>query len=158
MKTAVKISIVALFSALCAILTYFTKIPSPTGGYTHIGDVAIYVAALLFGSQIGGLVGLIGPVVTDLLVGYPRWYVTLIAHGLQGVIAGFARKKNTLLQFVLTFSAGVVMSLTYFGVNIFIKGLAPAIASLFRDVFGQTLISVIISVPLAQAISKRIEI
>jgi len=31
---------------------------------------------------MGLTVGLIGPVVADLLVGYPRWFVTLAAHGL----------------------------------------------------------------------------
>jgi hypothetical protein len=63
-----EIALVAVFSALTATLTGSTGImlPSPTGGYTHIGDTAIFIAALLFGSKVGGFVGIIGPVVADL--------------------------------------------------------------------------------------------
>ena len=151
---AVKVAVVAVFSALCAALTLMTRVPSPTGGYTHVGDAAIYVAALLFGPYIGLLVGLIGPVAADLVVGYPRWYVTLLAHGLQGAVAGIGAGRRTWLQAVIAFVAGVVMSLTYFAVNVYIKGPAPALVSLVRDVFGQTLVSVIIAVPVVKAVER----
>ncbi len=154
LRKTIEITLVAAFSTLCALLTFFTAIPSPTGGYTHIGDSAIYLAALLFGSRVGLLVGIIGPVVADMIVGYPRWYVTLVAHGLQGYIAGFGRKKGTLWQAILLFTAGLVMSLTYFAVNVFIKGFALAILSFIRDFFGQTLVSVIIAIPVAKAVEK----
>ncbi|RLE42565.1 hypothetical protein DRJ19_03920 [Candidatus Woesearchaeota archaeon] len=153
-KNTIVIALVAMFSSLTAVLTYFTHIPSPTGGYTHIGDTAIYIAALLFGAKIGALVGIIGPLVTDLVVGYPRWYVTVIAHGLQGFIAGLGFKKKTWLQATLALTAGLAMSLTYFTVNIYIKGYGPALLSLLRDFFGQTLISVIISIPVVKTIEK----
>jgi len=63
-----------VLSALTAVLTYLPGLafPSPTGGYTHVGDTVIYLSALLFGPWMGLTVGLIGPVVADLLVGYPR--------------------------------------------------------------------------------------
>ncbi|RLE67112.1 MAG: hypothetical protein DRJ47_00950 [Thermoprotei archaeon] len=151
---SVKIALIALFSALTAVLTYFTRVPSPTGGYTHIGDSAIYVAALIFGIQVGAPVGVIGPLVTDLVTGYPRWYVSLVAHGIQGVVASLAKGKNTLVQTCVIFLAGVLMAFTYFSVNVFIKGLAPAISSLARDIFGQTLVSVIVAIPVVKAIEK----
>ena len=153
-KRTIIIALVAMFSSLSAVLTYFTRVPSPTGGYTHIGDTAIYTAALLFSTRLGLLVGIIGPLVTDLVVGYPRWYVTIIAHGLQGFIAGLGFKRKTWLQVVLALLAGLVMSLTYFSVNIFVKGWAPAVVSFLRDFFGQTLISVIISLPIVKAVEK----
>ena len=148
------IALVAMFSSLSAVLTYFTHIPSPTGGYTHIGDTAIYIAALLFGTRVGALVGIVGPLVTDLVVGYPRWYVTVVAHGLQGFIAGFGFRKKTWLQVTLALAAGLAMSLTYFIVNVYIKGWAPALLSFLRDFFGQTLISVILSIPVVKTIEK----
>jgi len=153
-KDTIVIALVAMFSSLSAVLTYFTHIPSPTGGYTHIGDTAIYIAALLFGTRVGALVGIIGPLVTDLVVGYPRWYVTVLAHGLQGLIAGFGFKKKTWLQVTLALAAGLAMSLTYFTVNIYVKGWAPALLSFLRDFFGQTLISVILSIPVVKTIEK----
>jgi ABC-type Co2+ transport system permease subunit len=68
-----------VLSALTAVLTYLPGLafPSPTGGYTHVGDTVVYLSALLFGPWMGLTVGLIDPVVADLLVGYPRWFVTL---------------------------------------------------------------------------------
>lgn len=153
-KRTIVIALVAMFSSLSAVLTYFTRVPSPTGGYTHIGDTAIYTAALLFSTRVGLLVGVIGPLVTDLVVGYPRWYVTVVAHGLQGLIAGLGFKKKTWLQLVIVLLAGLAMSLTYFFVNIFVKGWAPAVVSFLRDFFGQTLISVVISLPIVKAVEK----
>ncbi|MCD6458889.1 MAG: ECF transporter S component [Thermoproteales archaeon] len=153
-KDTIVIALVAMFSSLSAVLTYFTHIPSPTGGYTHIGDTAIYIAALLFGTRVGALVGIVGPLVTDLVVGYPRWYVTVVAHGLQGFIAGFGFRKKTWLQVTLALAAGLAMSLTYFIVNVYVKGWAPALLSFLRDFFGQTLISVILSIPVVKTIEK----
>ncbi len=148
-------AVASVFSALTAVLTYLPglALPSPTGGYTHVGDTAIYLAALLFGRAVGAVVGLVGPLVADLLIGYPRWYVTLVAHGLQGWIAGFGRGRRLPLQVAAMLAAGLVMSFTYFAANVLVKGLAPALASLARDVFGQTAVSV----ALATALLKPLE-
>ena len=153
-----EIALVAVFSALTAILTGMTglMLPTPTGGYTHIGDTAIYVAALIFGAKVGGLVGVIGPVAADLLVGYPRWFVTVLAHGAQGFIAGLGKGRSKVTQVVLLALSGFVMSTVYFYVNIFIKGLPIALISYARDLFGQSLVSIIIGLILAKAIEKML--
>jgi len=152
------IAVVAVFSALTAVLTGTTglMLPSPTGGYTHVGDTVIYVAALLFGSKVGGLVGVIGPVVADLLVGYPRWFVTVLAHGSQGVIAGLGRRKSTALQVAVLAVSGLVMAGTYFFVNVFIKGYPLAVASFLRDLFGQALVSLILGLFLSKGAEKAL--
>ena len=153
-----EIAIVAVFSALTAVLTGTTglMLPTPTGGYTHIGDTIIYVAALLFGCKVGGFVGIIGPVVADLFVGYPRWFVTVLAHGSQGFIAGLGRKRSTVLQILLLVFSGFIMATTYFFVNIFIKGYPIAIISYVRDLFGQALVSLILGLILAKGAEKAI--
>lgn len=153
-----EIALVAVFSALTATLTGSTGImlPSPTGGYTHIGDTAIFIAALLFGSKVGGFVGIIGPVVADLVVGYPRWFVTVLAHGTQGFIAGLGKGKNTVIQVVLLAFSGFVMATTYFFVNIFIKGYPVAIISYARDLFGQVLVSLILGLITVKAVEKAL--
>jgi len=149
---AVYIAVVSTFSALTAALTFMLRVPSPTGGYTHVGDAAIYVAAALFGPYVGLGVGLIGPAAADLLVGYPRWYVTLLAHGLQGYIAGLGRGRGLAAQVAAMLLGGAAMSLTYFAVNVYLKGLPLALASLIRDFFGQTLVSVAIAALLVRAL------
>lgn len=153
-----EIALVAVFSALTAILTGMTglMLPTPTGGYTHIGDTAIYVAALIFGAKVGGFVGIIGPVAADLLVGYPRWFVTVLAHGSQGFIAGLGKGKNKITQVVLLALSGFVMSTVYFFVNIFIKGVPIALISFVRDLFGQSLVSIILGLILTKAVEKTL--
>lgn len=153
-KTSVFLATVALFSALTAVLTATLRVPSPTG-YTHIGDVAIYLAALLFGSRVGVPVGIIGPTLADVLVGYPRWYVTVVAHGLQGFIAGMGRGKRLRTQVALMTAAGLVMSFTYFAVNVYVKGFTPALVSLQRDVFGQSLISIALASLLVKPLERN---
>lgn len=110
-----------------------------------MGDTVIYIAGLLFGSQVGLVVGLVGPVIADLLIGYPRWYVTLVAHGLQGFIVGLGARRRFKVQLMMMVIGGLVMSFTYFVVNVYVKGMAPALASLIRDIFGQTLVSIILA-------------
>jgi uncharacterized membrane protein len=156
--TPVEIALVAVFSALTAVLTGTTglMLPSPTGGYTHIGDTAIYVAALLFGIRVGGLVGVIGPVAADLFVGYPRWFVTVIAHGTQGFVAGLGKGRNTVVQVAVLAFSGFIMATTYFFVNIFIKGYPVAIISYARDLFGQSLVSIVLGLILTKAAEKAL--
>ena len=153
-----EIAIVAIFSALTAVFTATTglALPSPTGGYTHFGDTAIYIAALLFGVKVGGLVGIIGPVIADLFVGYPRWFVTVVAHGGQGFVAGLGKGKGTITQVVLLAFSGIVMSTTYFLVNVFIKGYPIALISFVRDLFGQSLISIILGLVLVKSVEKTL--
>jgi len=154
-RVSVYVALVSMFSALTAALTYLARVPSPTGGYTHIGDTVIYLAALLFGPSVGVAVGVLGPLAADLLAGYPRWYVSIVAHGVQGYIAGLGRGKRLRAQAMLLVAAGLVMSFTYFAVNVYIKGVALATASLIRDVFGQSLISWILSLLLIKPLEKN---
>ncbi|QOJ78544.1 ECF transporter S component [Infirmifilum lucidum] len=154
-RLSVFLAVVAIFSALTAALTSVSAVPSPTRGFTHVGDTIIYLASLLFGSSAGLAVGLIGPTLADIVVGYPRWYVTLVAHGLQGYIAGMGKGKGLKVQVIAMIAAGLVMSFTYFVVNVFVKGRAPALVSLFRDTFGQTLISVLLAALLVKPLEKN---
>jgi uncharacterized membrane protein len=156
--TPVDIAFVAVFSALTAVITGSTGmvLPSPTGGYTNVGDAVIFIAALLLGSKVGGLVGVIGPVVADLFVGYPRWFVTVLAHGSEGFIAGLGKGKNILVQITLLLISGFAMATTYFVVNVFTKGYPLAVISYMRDLFGQALVSIILGLVLTKAVEKAL--
>lgn len=156
--TPVEIAMTAVFSALTAVITWQTGtlLPSPTGGYTNLGDTVIFITALLFGSKVGGVVGIIGPVVADLLVGYSRWFVTVLAHGSEGFIAGLGRGRNIIIQVVLLALAGFAMATVYFFVNVFIKGYPVAIVSYGRDLFGQALVSIILGLMLTKAAERAL--
>ncbi|MEM4810987.1 MAG: ECF transporter S component [Thermofilum sp.] len=155
-RISVFVSVASIFSALTAAATYLIHVPSPTGGYTHIGDTVIYLSALLFGPAVGLAVGVIGPLAADLLVGYPRWYVTIVAHGLQGYIAGLGKGKRLRAQVMLIVAAGLLMSFTYFIVNVIIKGAELALLLLAGDIFGQSLISWLLSLALLKPLEKNV--
>ncbi|MGC8911363.1 MAG: ECF transporter S component [Nitrososphaeria archaeon] len=158
--TVKEIAYVSVFSALTAVLTVSTGglIPSPTGGFTHIGDTIIFFAALLMGSRCGMLVGSIGSVAADIFLAYPRWYVSIPAHGFEGLIAGLGKDKPIWIKIVFLIIGGFIMASTYFIVNIFIKGYPLAVISYFRDLFGQAGISIIISLMLEKIVKARIKL
>jgi len=151
-----EVACTAIFSALTAVATAFTGqfFPSPTGGYTHIGDTVIFISALILGPKLGALIGALGAVAADIYVVYPRWFVSIPAHGLEGFIAGLGRGRKFYIQIILCGLGGIVMAAIYFYVNIFIKGLAPALISLYRDVFGQVAVSIILTALLKPALSR----
>jgi uncharacterized membrane protein len=144
----------AVFAGLTAALTSFIAVPSPTGGYTGIGDTMIFVAALLFGPRVGGLSGAIGAVAADLYTGYDRWFISIPAHGLEGIIAGFARGRRVTVQVALLVIGGFVMASSYFYLNVFIRGLPVAVISYVRDLFGQAGISLILSLIVARSVQR----
>jgi len=103
---------------------------------------------------VGAITGVIGSVAADLWVGYPRWFVSIPAHGLEGLIAGLGRGRSLLTQVVLCVVGGVVMASVYFYVNIFIKGWALAIISYARDTVGQAGVSLILGIILTRAVQR----
>lgn len=160
MFTSVEVATVALFSALYAVTIVFTyqvyPIPSPTGGYLHFGDFVVFTAALLFGVKVGGVAGAVGAVVADFYLAYPRWYVSIIAHGLEGVIPGLTKKRHPVVQIIALVIGGFLMASTYFFVNIFIKGYPLAVLSYLQDLFAQAGISIIIGFIVARVAKKAL--
>lgn len=157
--TPIEISVTAILSALQAFLTASVGaiFPSPTGGYTHIGDTITFIAAFLFGAKISTLTGIIGSLVADFYLAYPRWYVSILAHGAEGLIAGLSYRRSLPIKIILSIIAGFSMAFTYFYINIFIKGYAPALISFMRDFFGQALISLIIALILYKPLERALK-
>jgi len=154
--TSVEVAVVAVLSALYAVMIIILKFPSPTGGYTHIGDLVVFIAALLFGYKVGGLVGIIGSIAADFFVGYERWFISILAHGLEGIIPGLSKGKSFIIQAVSCVMGGFLMATIYFFINIFIKGYPLALISYARDLFIQAGISIIVSLIIVNIIKRAI--
>ena len=93
-----KLSLAALFAALCYIgFTYF-KIDIPVGTVStafHLGNVFCVLAALLIGPFWGGMAGAVGMTIADLMdpkyvTSAPKTFVLKLCIGL---IAGFVAHK-----------------------------------------------------------------
>jgi len=151
-----EVALTTVLSAAYAAAILAMIVPSPTGGYTHIGDFVVFVSALLFGYRVGGLVGAIGSVAVDLFTGYPRWFVSIPAHWLEGFVPGLAKNKPFALQIIGCVIGGFLMATTYFLVNVYIKGLALALISYARDLFVQAGVSIILALIVVKAMKKML--
>lgn len=92
-----KMSLSALFAALCYIGFAFFKIDIPVGSEKtafHLGNVFCVLAALFIGPFWGGMAGAVGMTIADLTSGYvtsaPKTFVLKLCIGL---IAGFVAHK-----------------------------------------------------------------
>jgi uncharacterized membrane protein len=122
-----------LMTALILLLTVTLKLPIPaTSGYIHLGDAAIFLAALLLGPFAALCAGL-GSALADLLGGYLIFIVpTFLIKGLMGYIAGRALTRQTGLarRAILFTLCEVVMAGGYFIFETLAFSPAAALSSL----------------------------
>lgn len=62
--------ITALMTAMTCIATMIVKIPSPTGGYIHLGDGLVLLSGILLGPIWGSLAAGLGSMLADILSSY----------------------------------------------------------------------------------------
>lgn len=79
-------------TAVCLVLVYvFTAVVNirlpfaPNGGLIHLGNVPLFVAAILFGKRTGMIAGGVGMALFDLFSGWTLWApFTLVIVGCMG--------------------------------------------------------------------------
>jgi energy-coupling factor transport system substrate-specific component len=102
-----------IMTALVAAMTLYGKLPiqTPTGGYIHLGDVAVFFASFAFGPWVGMIAGGVGCGIADVLGGYASFApLTLVVHGLQGFLAGqIAGQEQQPLRLFLGYLAGAAV-------------------------------------------------
>ena len=155
-STTREIALMAVLSAAYAVAILLIVVPSPTGGYTHVGDFVVFVSGLLFGWKVGGVVGVIGSVAADFFTGYPRWFVSIPAHFLEGLAPGLTKNKPFAIQIIGCVVGGFLMATTYFVVNIYIKGIALALVSYARDLLMQAGVSMALALLVVKAVKKML--
>ncbi|WHH61193.1 ECF transporter S component [Petroclostridium sp. X23] len=122
-----------LMTALVFIATgLLPRIPiSGTGGYIHIGDSMIFIAAILLGWKHGAAVGGIGSALADIYLGYTVYALpTLIIKGIMGAIVGFMAHdaKDAKTLYLKNFFS-VVFSGAWIALGISLHRLLQGIAS-----------------------------
>ena len=159
MKTSRKIAIVAVFVALNVALSFVLHVPTPTG-YVNLTDAGIFVAALVFGRTIGGLVGALSGMLLDLILGYPQYALwSLLAHGVEGYLVGSLRRENPVWQVIVMALGGIWMVAIYAIAEMvlsksWVAGWPTIPANLMQA--GVGLIVAVILVPLVQRATKRL--
>ena len=86
-RTALRISLVAIMTAIVAVFTIIIRIPSPIGGYISLCDAAVTFVAYAFGPFTGLIAGGLGAAFADLLGGFPQWaLISFIVHGVEALL------------------------------------------------------------------------
>ncbi|MBR1866024.1 MAG: ECF transporter S component [Lachnospiraceae bacterium] len=83
----------AMFVALTLVFTAFVNIQVPSfggaGGLIHLGNVPLFLAAMLYGKRTGAIAGALGMGLFDLLSGWAAWApCTILTCGLMGFVVG----------------------------------------------------------------------
>lgn len=148
-KKLKKFIISALFAALTFCATFVVKIPTPTGGYVHLGDSIVLLSGWLLGPVFGTLAAALGSALSDLLGGYSTYILpTFIIKGLMALLAWctyriFSNGRRTLVFSILSgLLGGVIMVAGYYLVEAIFLGygfagaLAGVIPNAVQAVFG----------------------
>jgi len=123
----------ALGIALVFICTVFVNVRLPiaaNGGLVHLGNVPLFIIAILYGRRFGALAGGIGMALFDVVGGWLLWApFTLVIVGLMGYTVGaICEKRRSLTAYVLALSAACLIKVVgYYGAEGIIYGnwLAP---------------------------------
>ncbi|HFL3828704.1 TPA: ECF transporter S component [Clostridioides difficile] len=149
----------AVLIALTTVMTMVIHIPTiGTEGYLNLGDMVVFLAALILGKKGGFIVGGFGSAMADLLLGYTHYVpITFIVKGLEGFIAGslLETKIGKEKPIIATSIAGVFMAFGYFVPETFMYGKA-AIASIPGNIM-QGLLGAVASVVLYTALKRTKE-
>ncbi|HBD06344.1 MAG TPA: ECF transporter S component [Firmicutes bacterium] len=118
------IAFISIFTALNIVITVFISIPINNGqGYLNLSDALTILISLVIHPLIGGAVGGISGLISDLALGYGVFApFTFIIKALEGILSGYlfriTVKRNKKLGLgllpVYAILAGLVMSGLYF--------------------------------------------
>jgi uncharacterized membrane protein len=152
------LAIIAVMVAVVAVLTFAVQIPIPaTGGYIHFGDAGVYFSAFAFGPIIGTIAGGLGCAIADILSGYASWApLTLIAHGLQGFLAGYFGFRKGLVGMIAGWAVGSLALIAVYFLGewlVYGLGFAGAVAEVVPNLI-QVLVGGVIGIPLVLAVRK----
>ena len=93
-----KLVVDAICIALVLACTMLVNIRLPlsiNGGLIHLGNVPLFLAAILFGKRTGAICGALGMAMFDLISGWTLWApFTFVIVGLMGYLLGLVAEKK----------------------------------------------------------------
>lgn len=92
------LTVTAIFVALTYVFTAFVNIRLPiaaNGGLVHLGNVPLFIGAIIFGKKTGAIAGGVGMGLFDLLSGWTAWApFTLVIVAIMGYAVGAITEKE----------------------------------------------------------------
>ncbi|MEH6956845.1 ECF transporter S component [Neobacillus drentensis] len=154
----------ALFIALTLVVTMFIQIRLPlmgNGGLIHLGNVPLFIAALVYGKKTGAIAGAFGMGLFDIISGWTLWApFTFIIVGTMGFVVGLISEKvpgkRVLVNTLAIATALIIKVVGYYFTEVILYGnwIQP-----FGSVPGnimQIVIAGIVVIPLVGRLKKRV--
>lgn len=122
------VTITAIAIALVYVFTAFINVRLPiaaAGGLIHLGNVPLFIFAIIFGKKTGAIAGGVGMALFDLLSGWGAWApFTLIIVGLMGFEIGWIaeKKQGYLWNVIAILLAGVIKVVGYYIAEVILYG------------------------------------
>jgi uncharacterized membrane protein len=160
LKRRLSVELLAITAIMIAVTTVFTiaiRIPIPaTQGYVNFSDVAVFFVSFAFGPLVGLIAGGLGTALADITGGYAQFsLLTFLAHGLEGLVVGYASRSGKLTGLIFAWLLGTVaMAGVYFlGEGLILTGWGPALAELPFNVL-QCAVGALVGFPLVLAVRR----
>lgn len=153
-KNITKLSILI---AITVLMTTIVSIPIVGGnGYVNLGDMVIFVTAMLLNKKSAFIVGGLGSFLADMILGYGIYApASFLIKGLEGFIAGSLLEKGIGKKhpiFATTIS-GIWMVFGYYLFEIVLYGAKGAIVSVPANLI-QGVLGAVVSILVFKALKK----
>lgn len=167
-NTAIKeMTIGAMFISLTLVFTAFLNIqlPATMGGLIHLGNIPMFIAAMLFGKKQGAIAGGVGMALFDLLSGWTLYApCTLVVVGVMGYVVGLIctkannqkTSKRMAIRMIAMLVACVIKVAGYYVYEVFLyKSFVVPVASIPGNIM-QILIAAVIVMLIIEPLNKQI--
>ncbi len=155
-----KLTINALCIALTFVATAFINLRLPitaNGGLVHLGNVALFVSAVIFGKKTGAIAGGIGMALFDVMGGWLLWApFTLVVVGLMGFVVGLVTEKHKKVSnILLAFALALVIKIIgyYFAEGIIYGNWIAPVTSIPGNIV-QIVVGAVIALPIIKILLK----
>lgn len=155
--------ITAMFIALTYVATAFINIRLPiqaNGGLIHLGNVPLFVCAVLFGKKKGAIAGGVGMALFDLLSGWFLWApFTLVIVALMGFVTGLiTEKKNSIGYLLIAYIFAVLIKIGgyYIAEGVIYHNWIAPVTSIPGNIV-QVVTGAVIATPIIFALKKYIK-
>ncbi|MCC6094962.1 MAG: ECF transporter S component [Eubacterium sp.] len=157
----------ALMIALTYVATWLINVRLPfvgSGGLIHLGNVPLFIAAILFGKKTGALAGGIGMGLFDLLSGWTAWApFTFVIVGAMGFVVGWFAEKRPIRNVHVNDAVSMLIALAikivgyYFAEVILYGNWITPVGSIPGNVLqvGTAMVIALAVLPLLRRVSRR---
>lgn len=160
------IAYTAVFTALVFAFTMFVNVKWPfgNGGLIHLGNVPLFICAILFGKKTGAIAGALGKGLFDLISGWVLWApFTFVIVGFMGFAVGaITEKKKTIYWCALSLAVALAIKLVgyYIAEWIIFGNMIAPLQSVPGNIIqvGMASVLVLIAIKPLEAAAKKVGI